>query len=232
MSFGVVLGEAGSTLGLGRLGKRSVEELLHIQQELAKHVKLEGKPRLERVAGVDEAFAGDWIISAVVVCNPCMEVLEVSMGVRKAEFPYVPGLLAWREGPAILDACLELSVKPDLLILNGCGINHPRFLGLASHMGLLLDACTVGVTQNLLCGKFEMPRKEGEATPIFYGNRQVGYALLSKRGCKPIFIAPGHKIGMEESLEVVKKCLRNHKLPEPLRLAHLRAAQLKSEFGN
>jgi len=208
------------------------EELIQIQRALAREVILKDKlPRkIKTVAGCDQAFTKKKIISAIVVCDyETMKVKEKVARSVEETFPYIPGLLMWREGPAMLEAWLSLDVKPDILLINGLGINHPRFLGDASHAGLLFDACTIGVTQRLLCGEYEEPEM-GEAKKIFYQGRHVGYVLKTRRGCKPIFVSPGHKVSLITSLAIVKRCLRGYKLPEPLRLAHLHANQTKNKF--
>jgi deoxyribonuclease V len=206
-----------------------IEKLVGIQEALAPKVILKDKLfKLRTIGGCDQAFKGKEIISAMVVCDhPTMEVVERKSKVVRETFPYVPGLLMWREGPAMLEAWLELDRKPDVLLVNGLGINHPRFLGNASHLGLILNACTIGVTQSLLCGEYEEPLRVGEARPIFHQGIHVGYALKSKQGCKPIFVSPGHKLSLETSLKIVKESLRGYKFPEPLRLAHLYANELK-----
>ena len=170
------------------------------------------------------------IISAVVVLEyPSMRFLYHSSAILPVEFPYIPGLLSFREAPAIIEAFHRLDKKPDLLLIDGCGINHPRFAGLATHVGVLLDIPTIGVAKNILCGSGAIPGKPGEANLIRYHDREVGYYFKSKKGCRPLIVAPGHKVSLDTALNIVKNCIRKHKLPEPTRLAHLCANKLKKD---
>jgi deoxyribonuclease V len=218
-------------------------ELYRIQEEIAARAIIRDGRELEElkmVAGVDQAFieldtgsenGHELIISAIVVLDyPSMDLMECASSVLRVEFPYIPGLLSFREAPAILKAFHELKTKPDLLVVDGCGINHPRYSGLATHVGVLLDIATIGVTKSLLCGDGELPSQVGEAQVITYHDKAVGYYLKSKTACKPIIIAPGHKVSLETSLKLTKSCLHAHKLPEPTRMAHLYANKLKREY--
>jgi deoxyribonuclease V len=218
-------------------------ELYRIQKEIAARAIIRDGWELEElkmVAGVDQAFieldtgsenGHELIISAVVVLDyPSLQFVECASSVLRVEFPYIPGLLSFREAPAILKAFHALKTKPDLLVVDGGGINHPRYSGLATHVGVLLDIATIGVTKSLLCGDGELPSQVGEAQVITYHDKAVGYYLKSKTACKPIIIAPGHRISLETSLKLIKSCLHLHKLPEPTRMAHLYANKLKREY--
>jgi deoxyribonuclease V len=218
-------------------------ELYRIQEEIAaKAIIRDGREleELKMVAGVDQAFielgtgsenSHELIISAIVVLEyPSLQFVERVSSVLRVEFPYIPGLLSFREAPAILKAFHALKTKPDLLVVDGGGINHPRYSGLATHVGVLLDIATIGVTKSILCGDGELPSQEGEAQVITYHDKAVGYYLKSKTACKPIIIAPGHRISLETSLKLIKSCLHLHKLPEPTRMAHLYANKLKREY--
>jgi len=234
---------------------KTTEQLYRIQREIASKALIEDKQSLEDVkliAGADQAFfyesknntenkdkdgakdKQEKIISAVVVLEyPSMRLVNYSYSVLPVDFPYIPGLLSFREAPAIINAfhALENTTKPDLLVIDGCGVNHPRFAGLATHVGVVLDVATVGVAKNLLCGSGEVPMTEGEAHMIKYKGREIGYYLKSKKGCKPIIIAPGHKVSLQSSLQLIKNCICKHKLPEPTRMAHLYANKIKKELG-
>jgi deoxyribonuclease V len=217
---------------------RNTEDLYRIQEEIASKAIIVDKLDLEElrfIAGVDQAFLyqeAEKILSALVVLEyPSMRLVEHSYAVMPVDFPYIPGLLSFREAPVIINVFQTLNHKPDLLLIDGCGINHPRFAGLATYVGVALDIPTIGVAKNLLCGLGEVPNGEGEACIITYQDREVGYYLKSKKGCKPIIIAPGHKISLETSLTLIKKCIRQHKLPEPLRIAHLSANKIKHDLS-
>lgn len=222
---------------------KNIEELYRIQEEIASKAVIGDKlslGELKLVAGADQAFfyskneneiKEEKIISAVVVLEyPSMRVVDHSYSVMPVDFPYVPGLLSFREAPAIINAFHALNNKPDLLIIDGCGINHPRFAGLATHVGVILDVATIGVAKNLLCGNGEVPGEEGETCVIKYNNREIGYYLKSKKGCNPLIVAPGHKVSLETSLKLIKNCIHKHKLPEPTRIAHLYANKIKKDL--
>jgi deoxyribonuclease V len=227
---------------------KPTEELYRIQEEIASKVVIEDKlslKELKLVAGADQAFfyeskndtedkdRQEKIISAVVVLEyPSMQFIDYSYSAMPVDFPYIPGLLSFREAPAIINAFNTLKNKPDLLVIDGGGINHPRFAGLATHVGVILDVATIGVAKNLLCGNGEVPGEEGEEYVIKYEGQDIGYYLKSKKGCKPIIVAPGHKVSLETSLKIIKNCHKVHKLPEPTRIAHLYANKIKKEFHN
>ncbi len=226
------------------------EELYRIQEEIASKTVIDDEIKIspkeiKLIAGADQAFfyesktdtedkdRQEKIISAVVVLEyPSMKFVNFSYSVMPVYFPYISGLLSFREAPAIINAfyVLESKNKPDLLVIDGCGINHPRFAGLATHVGVTLDVATIGVAKNLLCGDGEVPTEEGEESVIKYKGEDIGYYLKSKKGCKPIIIAPGHKVSLKTSLQLIKNCIHKHKLPEPTRMAHLYANKIKKEL--
>jgi deoxyribonuclease V len=220
---------------------KNTEELYLIQKEIASKAIIEDQLSLKElkiIGGADQAFfyesknmvRQEKIISAVVILEyPSMKFIDYSHSVMPVDFPYIPGLLSFREAPAIIKAFHVLKNKPDLLVIDGCGINHPRFAGLATHVGVTLNIATIGVAKNLLCGNGEVPMKEGEAHVIKYKNREIGYYLKSKKGCKPLIVAPGHKVSLKTSLWLIKDCIRKHKLPEPTRIAHLCANKIKNK---
>ncbi len=226
--------------------REATEELYRIQAEIAAKVVIEDEISLEAltvIAGADQAFLHtsdtdnenptERIVSAVVLlAYPSLEFITSAYSVEQVDFPYIPGLLSFREARALINAFHALKTKPDLLVIDGGGINHPRFAGLATHVGVSLDIPTIGVTKNLLCGTGEVPREEGESHLITYQGREVGYYFKSKKGAKPIIVAPGHRISVETSLKLIKSCIRNHKLPEPIRIAHLYANMIKKDCLN
>jgi deoxyribonuclease V len=132
-----------------------------------------------------------------------------------------------REGPAAIAALKELRAKLDVLIVHGCGINHPRFAGFASHLGVVLNAPTIGVSKTMLCGEYVEPDQACHCVPLKFRGRQLGFVLKTMIGTKPIFISPGHRISLQYALRVVQQCVINHRLPEPLRLAHIKARQAR-----
>ncbi|RLI89091.1 MAG: deoxyribonuclease V [Candidatus Altiarchaeales archaeon] len=202
----------------------NIEKCIRIQGELRKRSILEDRlpEGIRTIGGVDQAFPEkDRVRSCIVVLSfPELNEIEKAFSEIEMDFPYIPGLLAFREGPSIIEAYKKLRKKPDILMIDGHGIAHPRRMGIATHVGILLDIPTIGVAKKKLIGDFKAPEKVGEYEPLGYQNEIIGAVLKSREGCNPIFISPGHKISLKNGIEVVKKCLKGHKLPEPTRLAH------------
>lgn len=204
--------------------------LLAVQRKIASRVMLEDRFSLASVAGVDQSFVDDVVISAAVVLDPECSVLAEASSRQRTSFPYCPGYLFFREGPAAIKAVRALPFRPGLLFIDGCGINHPRRAGLASYIGVILDLPTIGVSKSVLCGSFDLPQAVGEAAPLRHEDSLVGYILKSQKGCRPIVVAPGHRISADSALEVVRRFLKDHKLPEPCRLAHEHARRLRVDL--
>jgi deoxyribonuclease V len=156
-----------------------------------------------------------------------MNVVDEATAVKKTKVPYVPGLLFFREGPAAIAAIKKLSARPDVLIVHGCGINHPRFAGFASHVSVILNASTVGVSKTTLCGEYVEPDQACNYAPLAFKGRQLGFVVKTLSRAKPIFVSPGNRISLQKALRVVQHCVVSHRLPEPLRLAHLKARQAR-----
>jgi len=212
----------------------SIEELKKIQEKLKKKIILKDvlSQKIKTIAGVDQAFLDNKIISSIVVLKTSsMDVLEKRHIIAKMNFPYIPGFLSFREGTPIIKAFKKLQNTPDLLLVDGNGILHPRGIGLASHVGVLLDISTIGVAKSLLCGKFKKIKEVGSHSPVIYEERIIGYAYKSKKNCKPIFISPGYKVSLKTSLKIVKELIGKYKLPIPLRLAHVHANEIKIKLS-
>lgn len=214
----------------GRLPERYLCHLYQVQRKIASRVILDDNYSTEAVAGVDQAFAGDLVISGAVTLGQSFDVISHSSSSVKTSFPYIPGLLSFREGPAAVRAVKKLTPKPTLIFVDGCGINHPRMAGLASFIGIALDLPTIGVSKSVLCGDYELPQSSGEATPLIFKGRKVGHLLKTAKGCRPIVVAPGHRVSVESSLKLASVYLAGHKLPEPCRLAHEHVNQVKREL--
>lgn len=180
-------------------------------------------PEFKTVAGVDVAFRenGAVTFAAVVVMRfPECEILEQVTAQVPTNFPYVPGYLSFRELPAILEAWRKLSLQPDFMMCDGQGIAHPRKFGLACHLGLVLDLPSVGVAKNRLVGEALEPGiAKGQKQPLDYNGEQVGWVLRSRKGVKPLFVSPGHKMAMATSVNLVESCCLKYRLPEPTRIA-------------
>lgn len=179
------------------------------------------------VAGVDNAYlkragATDACAAVVALTFPEMRVLETAVAWRRVTFPYVPGLLSFREAPAILAACRELSAEPDLFLFDGQGYAHPRRFGLASHLGVVLDRPSIGCAKSRLIGQYEEPPREfGAFTPLLDGDEVIGAAVRTRPRHKPLFVSPGHKVSVETAVAMTLACCRDGAfMPEPTRLAH------------
>lgn len=194
-------------------------------------VPLEKEPR--HVAGVDAAFIDGRVISAVCVYKyPEMTLVEEGHCVREARFPYIPGFLSFREGPSIIDALRTLKTSPDCVIFDGQGIAHPRGLGIASCVGVLLDVPAIGCAKSRLIGTFSEPgAKRGSWSPLKHKGRTIGAVLRTRDSVKPLFVSPGHRIDLEGSIEVVMACSGRYRLIEPIRRADTLSKRLKSGLG-
>ena len=206
----------------------SVPQAFAIQRELAARVSRDSEinePRL--IAGVDISVsrARDMATAAVVVVDyPALEPVEVKTASGKLDFPYIPGLLSFRESPLALDAFEKLVATPDLILVDGQGLAHPRRLGLASHLGLLLDTPTIGCAKSRLCGSYEEPEiARGSYTDLVDNGEVVGAVLRTKTAVNPVYVSIGHKVDLEVAIHWVLACCRGYRIPEPLRLAHLAA---------
>ncbi|HUD70367.1 MAG TPA: deoxyribonuclease V [Dongiaceae bacterium] len=195
-----------------------------LQAALAERVSLRGAPRrVTRVAGADVAFmpGGTHLVAAVVVLDfPRLLPVESAVVRRRVRFPYVPGLLSFREAPAILAAFERLRSRPDLLLCDGQGIAHPRRLGLASHLGLLLGIPTVGCAKSRLVGAHAEPGlRRGHRAPLLFGGRQVGWVLRTCDRVRPLYVSPGHRMSLAAAAAWTLACGAGFRLPEPTRLA-------------
>lgn len=188
---------------------------------------------LRLVAGVDVSYEkhGDLFHAAVVVLSfPGLEPVEEASAVARVTFPYVPGLLSFRELPVVLEAFRQLRSVPGAILVDGQGIAHPRRLGIASHLGLWLDLPTIGCAKSRLCGEHPPPgRRKGDRVPLLLDGEPVGTVLTTRDGVKPLYVSPGHLIGIAGAAELVLACATRYRLPEPTRLAHLSTNRLRRE---
>jgi deoxyribonuclease V len=206
----------------------SIDEAKEIQRALASQVVCQCSLRSPSlVAGVDisgEDGYGMARAAVVVLRFPGLEVVERRVITLPVVFPYVPGLLSFREVPLVLAACEKLSVRPDLFIADGQGMAHPRRLGLACHLGLFLDIPTIGCAKSILCGRHdELGNERGDSVPLYDGGEVVGAAVRTRRGVKPVYVSIGHRVDLKTAVEWVLACCGRYRLPEPTRLAHLAA---------
>lgn len=203
------------------------EEAIALQHQLAPLVKRTGDvERIERIGGIDIGLRDGLARAAIVVLSyPGLAVLETVVHEEAIRFPYVPGLLSFREAPSILNAYKQLTLLPDLFIVDGQGIAHPRRLGIASHLGLFLNRPTIGSAKSILTGKHDPVGEEpGSFSPLIDKGEIIGVALRTKYNVKPLFISVGHLVSLERATEVIFSCARGYRLPEPQRQAHLAAS--------
>jgi len=210
----------------------SPREAIALQIALRQEVNLHDElpPIITRVAGVDVGFeqGGTVTRAAVVVLDyPSLSLIESRIARQSTRFPYIPGLLSFRELPAILSALEVLEILPELILADGQGIAHPRRLGIASHLGVLTGIPTIGVGKTRLLGDHsEVPEHRGEWTPLMDKEDCVGAVLRTRAGVKPIYVSAGHKISLNTAVNWVMNCTGRYRLPETTRLAHRACSQL------
>ncbi len=218
----------------------SPTEAKQVQRLLAARVVAEDRPLGDGIvrlaAGLDCSYVreevGERVVAAaVLVAVPDLRVTATVGASRPAALPYVPGLLAFREAPALLDAFARLPERPDLVVVDGHGISHPRGLGVASHVGVLLDVPTIGVAKSILVGAAagdlgEMP---GSRVPLVWRGRTIGTVLRTRQRVQPVYVSVGHRVSLEGAVHHVMALLGGYRLPEPTRQADRAAAILKKE---
>ncbi|MFP1747658.1 deoxyribonuclease V [Lonsdalea quercina] len=180
------------------------------------------------IAGADVGFEQEGTVTRAaiaVLAYPSLALVEYQIARIPTTMPYIPGLLSFREAPALMAAWEALRHQPDLLFVDGHGISHPRRLGVASHFGLMVDVPTIGVAKRRLCGHFAPLNDEvGSQQPLLDKGEQVGWVWRSKLRCNPLFVSTGHRVGLETALLWVKCCMRGYRLPEPTRWADAAAS--------
>lgn len=209
------------------------KEAVAIQGRLQDQVVLEDRFGPVRfVAGVDVGFEDDNTVTraAVAVLSfPELEFREHSLARLPTTFPYIPGLLSFREIPAVLEALSALPIRPDLLLCDGQGLAHPRRFGIACHIGVLTGIPAIGVGKSRLVGSHEpVPETRGDWMPLWHRGEVVGAALRTRPPYKPLYISPGHLISLESSVEYVMRCTTKYRLPETTRWAHRFASSKES----
>jgi deoxyribonuclease V len=201
----------------------SPQEASDVQSDLAARVERQVRMGpVRHVAGIDVSVRDDVARAAVVILDfGELDPVDYAIATRPVTFPYVPGLLAFREGPVVLDALEQVSTAPDLLIFDGQGLAHPRRLGIASHIGLLVDMPAIGCAKSRLCGQHDEPGEEpGEYAPLVDKGEVIGAVLRTRRGVKPVYVSIGHRVDQATSVEFVSACCRGYRLPETTRWAH------------
>jgi len=210
------------------------KEAVRIQREMAQSLVIKGGIKgIRCVAGLDASYSkkkNRAYAAAVLFDIEKFEIIESTTAKTRPGAPYLPGFLSFREAPALMAALGKLKTRPHALMCDGQGIAHPRSMGLASHVGLLADMVSVGCAKTRLVGEFQDPGKErGDRAPLQYKGRTVGAVVRTRRGTKPVFVSPGHRIGVAPAADLVMKSCGAFRLPEPVRLAHHMTVWLKKE---
>ncbi|MBF0545342.1 MAG: endonuclease V [Candidatus Riflebacteria bacterium] len=202
----------------------SLHEAAELQVNLREKLIIFGNPEVRYIAGIDCSTQKDsdqiWAAAVVYDLNE-QKAIEVKTFQTVATFPYISGYLCFREGPAVLGVISKLSATPDIFMFDGHGIAHPRGLGIASHLGLWLGRPSIGCAKSRLIGNAPEPaQKKGSFQAIYLKEKQLGILLRTKDGINPIWVSPGHLIGINESANIVLRCCNKYRIPEPTRLAH------------
>jgi deoxyribonuclease V len=210
----------------------SSQEAIQIQKKLRSQLDLTKSPgAIGRVAGTDVSFSrksGRIWAGVVVFSYPELSRIEEQWIKDTVSFPYIPGLLSFRELPVLLKALARLKSDPQLILCDGQGIAHPRGLGLASHLGLLVDRPTIGCAKSRLVGEFsEVGEEKRSYAPLWYKERVVGAVVRTRRRVRPLFISPGNGIALDDSVKIVLECCVKYRMPEPTRQAHLLVSGLR-----
>lgn len=202
----------------------SPQEAAAIQERLSREVVSEDKlGPVSHVAGVDIGFEENNSVTRAAVALlsfPDLQLVEYAIVRRPTPFPYVPGLLSFREGPAALEALDQLKIRPDLLICDGQGLAHPRRFGLACHLGLLSDLPAIGVAKSRLVGQHEpVPTSRGAWQPLWFDGQIVGAVLRTRTNVRPVYVSIGHRLALETAIDYVMRCTPRYRLPETTRWA-------------
>lgn len=208
-------------------------EAIALQKQLSAHIIISGRPsKIELIAGIDISFdknANIGFCGMLIFTFPDLKIIEEHYDWGNLYFPYIPGLLSFREAPLILKLFKSIHNIPDCVIFDGQGIAHPRRFGVASHVGLLLGLPSIGCAKSRLFGLYEDPAgEEGSRSYIVDNdNSPIGIVLRARKNTRPVFVSPGHLVGIEEAADIVYSCADGYRIPAPTRLAHIRVGEYK-----
>ncbi|MCF6149977.1 MAG: deoxyribonuclease V [Candidatus Kuenenia sp.] len=214
---------------------KNYEKAVQIQKELSESLVIKkDHGKIHTVAGADVSYDkhSDLVFAAVIVfrINKNLEKIEETTAIEKARFPYIPGLLSFREAPVLLKSFKKLIMEPDVILFDGQGIAHPRSFGLASHVGLILDKPSIGCAKSRLVGDYsDVENSVGAYSSLIYKDKIVGVVLRTKLNTNPIFVSVGHKTSLSFATRFVLKTCRGYRVPEPIRQAHLLVNKLRKE---
>jgi len=211
----------------------SIAEAREIQSALKKKVKITPIKKVpEFIAAADAAFSEDFIYAAASLYKlPGLAHVQDAFAIAEVRFNYMPGLLAFREGKTVINALKKLTTSPGVILIDGQGIAHPDGIGIASHIGVVLNIPTVGCAKSRLVGEFQEPGLEkGDWSYLFYMGAKVGAVLRTRNNVRPIFVSPGHLVDIESSVEIVMSCVSGFRVPEPLRTADRLSKKMKRDY--
>ena len=212
-----------------------IKRLIQQQHEFAKKIKICSlKTRLRLIGGADVSFQNQYAIGVIVVLDfDTLEMKEFAWAKIETELPYLPTLLSFRELPPLAAAYKKLKIRPDLILVDGQGIAHPRRIGLASHLGYALNIPTIGCAKSRLVGSHQkLGLKAGARSKLFDRNDMLGYVVRTRNGVRPVFVSPGHRVNFSKSVEVVLHTAKKFRIPEPLRQAHMMSKRLLKSKSN
>ncbi len=208
---------------------KDINEAREIQIRLRKRFVISRKiKKIKYIGAADVAYEEDDKVFGVVAIfeYPSLKVVEVKTARMKALFPYIPGLLSFREGPCLMKAFQKIKRDPDVILFDAHGIAHPVRMGVATHLGILLDKPTIGCAKSRLAGLYKEPKKErGSYSYLFIDGGVVGAVLRTRDGVKPVFVSPGFKMNIKEAVRIVLECTRRFRIPDPLRFVHTYSVQ-------
>lgn len=224
-------------LNLNWLFPSDIDEAKEIQLQMAQKVILEDQlpSKLQYLAGMDSSNnlfdpTNHIYAASVLLDYPSLNLIEMQSQPYEQTFPYITGLLGFREAPALVEAFYKLKQTPDLIMVDGHGISHPRGLGIASQLGVLLNIPTIGVAKSLLVGRpfGELGTEIGDTCPLMYKGKEIAKLVRTKKKVLPLIVSTGNRVSLATAVELVLKCLKGNKLPEPTKQAHLAANQCRT----
>lgn len=211
------------------------QEAVDLQTKLQNKVKISSLPLedVQYLAAADVSFSNNKpvLFAAVLLFTfPSLQVIEIQKSEQVTAFPYIPGLLSFREAPVLLPLFTQLDIKPDVILVDGQGIAHPRKFGLASHLGLLLEIPTIGCAKKKLFGHFQsIPKIKGEWNSLNHENMEIGRVLCTRTNVKPLFISVGHLMDLDSAIKIVLKNVSRYRIPDPIRQAHFYVNQMRKK---
>jgi deoxyribonuclease V len=214
--------------------KVTPQEAIRIQEELRERLRLRPpKASFKTIAAADVSYslADDKLYAAFLLFSyPDLTLMESASAWGRVSFPYIPGLLTFREAPILLQAFSKLKIRPGLIMVDGQGIAHPRSMGIAAHLGILLDLPTIGCAKSRLFGEDAEPGPDqGSVIPLLDHGRMVGMIVRTRAGVKPVYVSPGHRMDLDTSVKILLSLCRGYRIPEPLRQAHIFVNQLRQK---